>query len=443
MCSKLPIPFFYIQGHYILFSIKKMVEEIYSSTHSGYRWVILFVAWLTSFTCALTTFCYPPLLNDVMLSLQMSITQAGMLMSLTTLTTMSFNLVGGILSDKIGTKITMGTGIAIITVSQITMSMVNSYFTAAFLRLLLGVGIGLATICLIKAVSEWFPSRERAMAQSIQATGWALGNALGLILAIPVAQLLNSGWKGTFLSFGAFSLVLNFIFWLLFKESHRSSNNKSDQPKRSSERMWSLLRVRELWILTIGLSGAFSASSIIMTWLPKSLIDVGWSDMLAAQLSTIIPLVGIPANLVGGILSDRLGKRKPLIGISAIFLILSYAILLIDTQGALIWIAAAASGWFNFFFIGPLLAIPSELPEIGQERSGLFIGIVQMLSGIAGFISPIAVGWIREITGSFTIGFAFSSISSALLLVPAIFGRETGWNRSNISKHDQFENGDN
>ena len=95
--------------------------------------------------------------------------------------------------------------------------------------------------------------------------------------------------------------------------------------------MWSLLRVRELWILTIGLSGAFSASSIIMTWLPKSLIDVGWSDMLAAQLSTIIPLVGIPANLVGGILSDRLGKRKPLIGISAIFLILSYAILLIDT----------------------------------------------------------------------------------------------------------------
>ena len=97
----------------------------------------------------------------------------------------------------------------------------------------------------------------------------------------------------------------------------------------------------------------------------------------------------------------------------------------------MIWIAAAASGWFNFFFIGPLLAIPSELPEIGQERSGLFIGIVQMLSGIAGFISPIAVGWIREITGSFTIGFAFSSISSALLLVPAIFGRETGWNKSN------------
>jgi cyanate permease len=396
-----------------------------------YRWVILFVAWLTSFTCALTTFCYPPLLNEVMISLQMSISQAGMLMSLTTLTTMSFNFIGGILSEKFGTKITMGAGIAIITISQITMSIVNSYSIAAFLRLLLGVGIGIATICLIKAVSEWFPSKELAMAQSIQATGWALGNTLGLFLAIPLTRWLNVGWKGAFLSFGVFSLVLNLIFWLLFKESSNGLRKKKDIQKQSREKMSSLLKVRELWILTIGLSGAFSSSSIVMTWLPKSLIDVGWSDVYAAQLSTIIPLVGIPANLVGGILSDRLGKRKPLIGVSSIFLILSYAALLFDTRGTLVWIAAATSGWFNFFFIGPFLAIPSELPEIGQERSGMFIGIVQMLSGIAGFISPMAVGWIREITGSFVLGFAFSSISSALLLIPAIFGRETGWNKSN------------
>ena len=399
-----------------------------------YRWVILLVAWLTSFTCALTTFCYPPLLNEVMISLQMSISQAGMLMSLTTLTTMSFNFIGGILSEKWGTKITMGVGIAIITVSQIAISMVNSFFVAAFLRLLLGVGIGIATICLIKAVSEWFPSKELAMAQSIQATGWASGNTLGLFLAIPLTQLLNMGWKGAFLSFGVFSLVLNFIFWSLFKESANGLHKKNDIQKQSSEKLSSLLKVRELWILTIGLSGAFSSSSIVMTWLPKSLIDVGWSDIHAAQLSTIIPLVGIPANLVGGILSDRLGKRKPLIGVSAIFLILSYSTLLFNTRGALVWIAAATSGWFNFFFIGPLLAIPSELPEIGKERSGVFIGIVQMLSGLAGFVSPIAVGWIREITGSFMLGFAFSSISSALLLIPAIFGRETGWNRSTLIK---------
>jgi len=395
-----------------------------------YRWIILFIAWLTSFTCALTTFCYPPLLNEVMLSLQLSTIQAGMLMSLTTLTTMSFNFIGGILSDKIGTKITMGTGIAIISISQITMIMANSYFTAALLRLLLGVGIGIATICLIKAVSEWFPSKELAMAQSIQATGWASGNALGLFLSIPLTQVLDIGWKGTFLLFGIFSLIINFVFWFLFKESNISSSNKTHLKRQSNVQILGLLRIKELWILTIGLSGAFSSSSIVMTWLPKSLIDSGWNDMYAAQLSTIIPLVGIPANLVGGIISDRLGKRKPVIGISAIFLIASYAILLLNPQEALIWLAAASSGWFNFFFIGPLLAIPSELPEVGQKRSGVFIGIIQMFSGIAGFISPIAVGWIQEITGSFVLGFAFSSISSALLLVPAIFGRETGWNRS-------------
>ena len=67
----------------------------------AYRWVILTIAWLTAFTCALTTFVYPPLLEEMIDALAMSLSQAGLLMSLTTLTTMSFTFVGGVLARAV------------------------------------------------------------------------------------------------------------------------------------------------------------------------------------------------------------------------------------------------------------------------------------------------------------------------------------------------------
>lgn len=72
-----------------------------------------------------------------------------MLMALTTLTTMGFNVVDGILSED-STKITMGIGVVIITVFHIITSMVTSYLIAAFLRLLRGVGIGRGVSVLLK-----------------------------------------------------------------------------------------------------------------------------------------------------------------------------------------------------------------------------------------------------------------------------------------------------
>ncbi|MFQ6075902.1 MAG: hypothetical protein ACE5Z5_07195 [Candidatus Bathyarchaeia archaeon] len=115
-----------------------------------------------------------------------------------------------------------------------------------------------------------------------------------------------------------------------------------------------------------------------------------------------------------------------MIAVSAVCLSISYGLFTLATQGLLVWVAAASSGWFGYFFVGPLLATPSELPEVGHERSGTFFGIMQMLAGVAGFFAPIAVGWVREATGSFTLGFIIAAVTTVLLLIPGIFGRETG-----------------
>ncbi len=395
---------------------------------------MLSVAWLTAFTCALTIMSYPPLIDEMIGALGMSFSEAGLLMSLTTLTQMSFTFVGGVLSDRIGTKKAMGIGIVILASSQIASGLVNTFPLEAVTRLLLGMGVGIAIVNVIKSVAEWFPSRELAMAESIQATGWAVGNVISFATAIPLSLALGMGWKGTFLTFGIVGAAMVLIFLALARERR---SPRATEGHHESGKISDLLKIRELWLITIGMGGAFSGTSIVLTWLPKSLMDAGWSAEAASLVATTVPLLGIPANISGGTVSDKLGLRKPLIAASAIFLSLSYGLFSLATQGPLVWAAAALSGWFGYFFVGPLLAIPSELPEVGHGRSGTFFGIMQTLAGVAGFLTPIVAGWMRETTGSFTSGFILAAITPIFMLVPGILARETGWKGKLVKEHIQ------
>ncbi|MFQ6075901.1 MAG: MFS transporter, partial [Candidatus Bathyarchaeia archaeon] len=184
--------------------------------------------------------------------------------------------------------------------AQVTSGLVDSFILEALARLLLGVGIGLAIVCVIKAIAEWFPSKELAMAESVQATGWAVGNAVGLAAAIPLSLALGMGWRGTFLAFGIFSVGFVVLFWVLAKERRPSASGLDRHKTDLVGGVLDMLKIRELWIITFGMAGAFSGSSIVMTWLPKSLIDAGWGEASASLLATVVPMVGIPANLAGG-----------------------------------------------------------------------------------------------------------------------------------------------
>src|SRR4030042_1843482 len=150
-----------------------------------YRWVILGVVWIIAFTCALTTFVCPPHIDEMIQSFGISITEASMFMSLINLSTLSFNFVGGILLGKTGARKIMGTGLAVIAVSQIISGLTGSYIVEVSARLVLGMGIGVTMICMMQSVSEWFSLRELSTAFSIQVTGWVSGKGVGLAAALP------------------------------------------------------------------------------------------------------------------------------------------------------------------------------------------------------------------------------------------------------------------
>ena len=378
--------------------------------------------WIIAFTCALTTFVCPPHMDEMIQTFGISITEASMFMSLINLSTLSFNFVGGILLGKTGARKIMGTGLAVIAVSQIISGLTGSYIVEVSARLVLGMGIGVTMICMMQSVSEWFSLRELSTAFSIQVTGWVTGNVVGLAAPIPLSKALGTDWRGTFLAFGAFALVVNLIFWIFFREPKATQEYTSRQGE--GIKLGEILRLKDFWILSLGFMGQILGMSIAMTWLPKSLAEAGWTASSAALLTTIFPLMGLPGNLAGGLIANKLGRKKPLFLISGVFLMISYVILALAAQSILVWVAMILGGWFNFFFVGPLLAMPSELPEIGPRKSGIFLGLSNLITGSGGFFAPLLAGIMRESTGSFVSSFLFAGLLSALLLIPGFVARE-------------------
>jgi ACS family hexuronate transporter-like MFS transporter len=121
-------------------------------------------------------------------------------------------LIMGHLLDRIGTR--MGATIAIGFWSIATMmhALVASLFGFAAVRFLLGLGEAGNFPSALKAVSEWFPRKERAFATGIFVSGASVG-AIVAPLIVPFIAI-NYGWQMTFIITGAIGFIW-IIFWMM------------------------------------------------------------------------------------------------------------------------------------------------------------------------------------------------------------------------------------
>jgi NNP family nitrate/nitrite transporter-like MFS transporter len=166
----------------------------------------------------------------------------------------------------------------------------------------------------------------------------------------------------------------------------------------------------------------------VKTFLPISLEERGVEK--AGELVAIMMGTNVVFNILGGMLSDKLGKRKPFLVISAIVFglcILSFATLTGTPLIIALMIAGAAMGT-----IAPILmTIPVELEEICPGLAATAMGLIFMVGNAGGFFRPVLSGKLMDVTGSHWAGFIFMAsalIIAAVFIIPL---RETGRKKTN------------
>jgi ACS family hexuronate transporter-like MFS transporter len=122
-------------------------------------------------------------------------------------------LIAGRVIDKLGTKIGYALAIGIWAASSLSHSLVHSVIGFFIARIFLGLGESGNFPAAIKAVSEWFPTRERAKAVGLFNSG---ANASALIAPLLVATVTTRwGWRAAFLTTGSMGVVW-LVIWLIF-----------------------------------------------------------------------------------------------------------------------------------------------------------------------------------------------------------------------------------
>ncbi|MEK7408291.1 MAG: MFS transporter [Acidobacteriota bacterium] len=246
---------------------------------------------------------------------------------------------GGKIMDWLGTRLGYAVMIVWWSAAACLHGLVGSVLGLGVARFLLGLGEGGGFPGSAKAVSEWFPPKERSFAFGIFNTG----SSVGAVIAPPLIAgvVLTLGWRWVFFLTGAIGFAWAAVWLLLYDlpEKHRLITaaerdylNSSRPPaapaseQQAAPRWIDLFRYRQVW----GLLGAKflsdSAWYFFIFWLPKYLGDVRHLNIREIGYYAWIPYAFAGAgSFIGGWLSSfliRLGfsidhSRKIALAISA------------------------------------------------------------------------------------------------------------------------------
>ncbi|MDP2759507.1 MAG: MFS transporter [Sideroxyarcus sp.] len=249
----------------------------------------------------------------------------------------------GILADTLGPRRVVAIGGVIAGIGSVLFGMADTLALASIGRLLVGLGVSVSFICMLKLNAVWFHDRHFATATGATIL---LGNMGSLLAAAPLAWALGFvSWRTIFIAVGLASLVLALLAWRLVRDhpgevglpSLRELDGKASHPPHAGHWYGGLLVVlknRETWPglwVNMGLAGSLFAFGGL--WAVPFLRDVYGMDRAAATDHTTWLLAGfaIGAFFIGT-LSDRVGRRKPVMFAGALVYCLCWLPLLFGLQ---------------------------------------------------------------------------------------------------------------
>ncbi len=227
-------------------------------------------------------------------------------------------LTSGRLIDKLGTKLGYALAIGIWALSSMSHALVTSVVGFYIARFMLGLGESGNFPAAIKAISEWFPTEERALATGIFNSGTNVG-AIIIPWLIPIV-LRDHDWGAAFLTTGSMGFLW-LIIWLIFpyNKLRRSAtltqqNLEPTVPLEKRQGFFTLfgelIRTRRLWAFAQGKGLTDPIWWFYLFWLPKYFNENYGLDLKHLGLPIIIIYFASSfGSIMGGWLSGFLMKR--------------------------------------------------------------------------------------------------------------------------------------
>jgi len=358
--------------------------------------------------------------GEIRRELSLSNTQLGLVFSAFAYPYLLFQVFGGWVGDRFGPRKTLFVCGLIWASATILTGLAASLTMLFLIRVLLGVGEGATFPVATRAMQSWTPPERRGFAQGITHAFARFGNAVTPPIVAWLIALVT--WRGSFVTLGCCSLVWVVVWVWYFRDNPAEHSaitreelerlpNRGVAPKVARPQVPWLRLTRRMLPVTIVYFCYGWTLWLYLNWLPSFFQNEYQLNIARSALfSSVVFFAGVGGDLVGGTLSDailertgdlRKARRNVVI---AGFLGSFLCMLPIFATRDLTLIVLCLGGAFFFaeVVIGPMWAIPMD---IAPKYSGTASGLMNTGSALAAILSPLAFGFIADLTGDWHLPF--------------------------------------
>jgi len=348
-------------------------------------------------------------------------TQIGLVFSAFAYPYLVFQIVGGWVSDRFGTRRTLIVCSLIWASATVLTGLAGGLYSLLAARLLLGLGEGATFPAATAAMSRWVAKGDRGFAQGITHAAARVGNAAapGIIVVV----MATYGWRASFFACAVISFLWLGLWMLVFRE------NPADHPGITKEELaalplprariakvpWSRLLRRMLPVTVVYFCYGWTLW-LFLSWIPQYFLHSYDLNLAKSALfSSAVFFAGVVGDSLGGVITDailrrtgNLNRARSLMVAVCMAMTCLALIPLMFSHDLYVSLACLSAG---FFFaeltIGPMWAVPMD---IAPEFSGTASGIMNTGSALAAIISPVVSGLVIDLTGNWELPFLGSMV---------------------------------
>jgi len=344
----------------------------------------------------------------------------------------------GVLNDTLGPRRVLTAGCLIAGLGSLLFGAAETVTAAVVGRTLAGLGVSVAFVSMLKLNANWFHERRFATMTGI---GAMIGLTGALAAATPLAWISTFvSWRAVFAAAGIASLLLAVAIWLVVRDHPDGAAAVTPRARAARDgTRWreGLMLVVRNWAtwpcfwFGFGMSGSYM--TFVGLWgVPYLVHGYGLSVVEATQHTSLMLICLAASQGAIGALSDRIGRRRPLILASALAYLACW-IAWLAGAAAIPGASYAISIVMGLSVCGMTLSWACAKELNPPNYSGIAISVVNTSGFLAvGLLQPL-VGWLLDRTAAgaaytgahYIPGIALLTVFAGIALAGALFIRET------------------
>lgn len=350
----------------------------------------------------------------------------------------------GWLADKYRPeKVVIGAAIGWGIVQTLT-GFISGFKSLIFLRVLLGITEAPVYPGSSKLQSIWLTSKERGRGATILDSGAPLGTAVGGPIIIAFMAWFG-GWRGALIGAGILTLVIAWFVWRVIKGGPESNPNVNEAEREYIRKALTeeyeehkklsgvsvgakdYLKARNFWFMCLGWFSFNTVFYGLMTWGPSYLAKTQNLNITAIGGSILVIFgSGFVGEIIGGLITDKWREKggnfntvmRTMLSIAGIMTALSI-FLLSKTTSITMAITLLSTALFFLRWGGLYWSVPAAISQ--REHVGTIGGCMNLAGNIAGVTTPIYIGIIVSVTGSYFLALMVFVVAGLLLATASSF----------------------